>query len=138
MWKSYVRTAIVTIFITLIAILVLASFRDDETVTRRFKERSLRENLVLIQRAINQFTADTGKIPVVIEDIQAPSENFLITHVNSHSYKGPYLTPSGGIRTDKWPGLPRNPFVDPCDGAVAHHWKYNPADGTVQSALNSQ
>ena len=48
------------------------------------------------------------------------------------SYKGPYLTPNGGVANT---GIPANPFGDPT-AALTTHWTYSNADGSVISAIS--
>ena len=81
--------------------------------------------------AISLFQGDTGVWPNGITDVVAAAGTNP-TGTPTGTYKGPYLTPNGGVGNI---GIPANPFSDPT-AAVATHWTYSNVDGSIVSAVS--
>ena len=125
------------IVITVIAILALIVIPRVQGAVIKAREATLKANLHQLRNAIGQFEADTGVYPVELDDVVEPTNATTAvgsTTVPENSYKGPYLTRSGGIGGT---GLPLNPF-GPAGGSatVGTHWDYTAADGTVRSEVD--
>jgi hypothetical protein len=102
---------------------------------RQAKESTLMANLQRIRSAIAAFQADTGVYPARLQDLvatTAPREGGGGATIPTGSYKGPYLTTVGGINNT---GLPANPFNKADDADITHHWRYDPREGSVISAI---
>jgi type II secretory pathway pseudopilin PulG len=126
------------IVITVISTLALIVIPRLMGASRQAKEATLRGNLFQLRNAISMFQADTGTYPSALTDLVAKSDgsNLGITDTTAKaSYKGPYLTPSGGIKISGYPGLPRNPFLDATETDVTKHWTYDSSSGTVSCAF---
>jgi type II secretion system protein G len=117
------------IVISVIAILALIVVPRLLGAGRKAKESALKGNLQQLRNAIEQFQSDTGVYPLVLADVVAPAEADVTATIPADSYKGPYLTPKGGIGGV---GLPKNPFSDPTSAVEADHWLYDDADGSVK------
>lgn len=95
---------------------------------RRAKESTLRGNLTQMRNAIASFHDDTGKYPLSLTDVVVENESMLTTRVKHGTYKGPYLTTTGGIGGH---GVPKNPFTDIHNTRIVDHWKYDAKTGKV-------
>jgi type II secretion system protein G len=106
------------IVIVVIAILALIVIPRVMGASRKAKESSLRGNLQELRNALEQFQADTGAYPQSLTDLVDTQANAPTTgedglggtsvNIPAGSYKGPYLSPQGGIDNS---GIPINPFV---------------------------
>ena len=120
------------IVIVVIAILALIVIPRLLSAGRKAKEATLRANLHQLRNAIATFEADTGVYPGDLDDLVAANEGALtVTGVPSGTYKGPYLTTSGGLGGT---GIPQNPFAG-ATSAVSANWSYTAGDGKVLSAV---
>ncbi len=119
------------IVIVVIAILALIVIPRVMSAGRKAKEATLASNLQRMRAAVAQFQADTGAWPNAIGDVVAAAGTNP-TGTSNLSYKGPYLTPNGGVQNT---GIPANPFGDPT-AAVTTHWTYSNVDGSVVSAVS--
>jgi len=95
---------------------------------RKAKESALKGNLQQLRNTIEQFQSDTGIYPAALSDLVATAGSDP-TGTPADSYKGPYLTPKGGIGGT---GLPKNPFSSQTSATVTDHWLYTAADGSVK------
>ena len=122
------------IVISVIAILALIVVPKLMGAGRKAKEAALRGNLTQLRNAVEQFQSDTGEYPADLADLVAANQAAVSNgdDLPSNSYKGPYLTPKGGIGGD---GLPLNPFSTATDDTVANHWKYTAGEVTVPDAM---
>jgi general secretion pathway protein G len=118
------------IVIVVIAILALIVIPRVMGAGRKAKEATLRSNVQRLRSALAQFQADTGVWPNALGDVVAATGTNP-TGTPSGTYKGPYLTPNGGVANT---GIPANPFADAA-GALATHWTYTNSDGSVVSAV---
>jgi len=95
-------------------------------------EARLRANLRQLRNAIEQFHVDTGVFPETLFGLIAQSgtrpKGADGKPVAEKAYIGPYLDPMDSINKT---GIKLNPFVDPGDTDVTHHWRYDPAKGTI-------
>ncbi|HEX2950043.1 MAG TPA: hypothetical protein VHV83_10860 [Armatimonadota bacterium] len=125
---------VVVIIVLFFTLLFFASlWHPDYHGSRRGKESTLRGNLHLLRGAIEQFYADTGHYPLVLEDLGKLDARHLITKVKQGTYKGPYLDTDFGIQRT---GIPENPFVLVENLNVAAHWHYDAKSGAVKSTVN--
>ena len=125
----------VIVVISILALIVIPRLMG---VVRKAKESRLRADLQQLRKAIALFQSDTGMYPVVLQDVVAPNKDMLdpaTTDIARELYNGPYITPQESIQVSGYPGLPTNPFVEPTDNNVSHHWMYTSEDGIVQSAV---
>jgi len=118
------------IVIVVIAILALIVIPRVMGAGRKAKEATLRSNLQRMRASISQFNADTGVWPNALGDVVAAAGSNP-TGAPTGTYKGPYLTPNGGVANT---GIPMNPFTTPT-AALASHWTYTTADGSIISAV---
>jgi general secretion pathway protein G len=135
---TLIELLIVIVVIAILALIVIPRLMG---AGRKAKEASLKGNLQQLRNAISQFQADTGVYPSALTDLVAKADgsNLGITDTTAKaSYKGPYLTPSGGVKITGYPGLPRNPFVDATETDVTKHWTYESTGGTVKSAFTGE
>ncbi len=119
------------IVISVISILALIVIPRVMSASRKAKEATLKSNLQRLRASIAIFQADTGVWPNALADIVA-TQGTNPTGTANLSYKGPYLTPNGGVANT---GIPANPFGDPT-AALTTHWTYSNADGSVISAIS--
>ncbi|MHB9022937.1 MAG: hypothetical protein ACYC7E_01995 [Armatimonadota bacterium] len=111
------------------AILVLIVIPRPYTPSRKALEATLRANLHQLRNALGCFEADTGVYPNTLKDLVTLEESALATRVPKGTYKGPYLTTSGGLEGK---GIPMNPFAER-SAYIGQHWSYK--SGQVHSAV---
>ncbi|MHB9022616.1 MAG: type II secretion system protein [Armatimonadota bacterium] len=120
------------IVIVVIAILALIVIPRLLSAGRKAKEATLRANLHQLRNAIATFEADTGVYPGDLDDLVAATEGDLtVTGAPAGTYKGPYLTTSGGLGGS---GIPQNPFAA-ASSTEAANWSYTAGTGKVLSAV---
>jgi type II secretory pathway pseudopilin PulG len=120
------------IVIVVIAILALIVIPRLLSASRKAKEATLRANLHQLRNAIAMFEADTGVYPAALTDLvagTAPTTGAAGASIPAGTYKGPYLTTSGGINGT---GIPQNPFAGATANAAAS-WDYTAVGGKVLS-----
>ncbi len=126
-WGSMVKIVTVCVLVSIVALIVMPRTMG---AGRKAKEATLRSNLQRMGRAIAQFQADTGVWPHELKDIVASADSNP-TGCPSGKYKGPYLTPNGGVQNT---GIPANPYGD-STAPIETHWVYDNANGSVTSAI---
>jgi type II secretion system protein G len=137
------------IVIVVIAILALIVIPRVMGASRKAKESSLKGNLQELRNGLEQFQADTGAYPNQLTDLidlstAAPTTGIdglpdgASVAIPSGSYKGPYLTPQGGLEAS---GIPINPFAPTLTAATLSltdlqaNWTYS--NGIVQVPANT-
>ena len=93
-WR-FIGNALIVLFVVLAGALVLTP-RSMYGVSRKAREETLKSSLHYLRRALNQFHADTHVWPAQLGDIVAPADS-TPTGTKPGLYKGPYLTPNGGV-----------------------------------------
>ncbi len=94
-------------------------------------------NLHQLRDTIARFHQDTGHYPARLSDLVARDEHQLRTPVQQGSYRGPYLSKTGGINGT---GIPINPFAQltgkdqSIEAVINHNWRYSASTGKVRSA----
>ncbi|MHB9133263.1 MAG: prepilin-type N-terminal cleavage/methylation domain-containing protein [Armatimonadota bacterium] len=127
---TLIELLIVIVVIAILALIVIPHLMSGH---RKASEAALRANLHQLRIAVASFEADTGSFPTDLNDLVAPGEANLVTSgIPSGTYRGPYLTPGGGIAGS---GLPINPLgpTNSTTAQINQHWTY--ADGVVGSAV---
>jgi type II secretory pathway pseudopilin PulG len=122
------------IVVTIIAILAVLVVPHLLSANRRARESTLKANINQLRGAISRFEGDVGMYPGVLQDLVAPTPADLsgaIPQGLRDSYRGPYLTDTGGIAIAGFLGLPLNPFIAGSDADATHHWTYNASTGAV-------
>ncbi|HEY3417857.1 MAG TPA: prepilin-type N-terminal cleavage/methylation domain-containing protein [Armatimonadota bacterium] len=123
------------IVIVVIAILALIVISRLLSASRQGQEAALRADLTHLRTAIAAFEADCGTYPASLDDVVAsqpgPATGVGGEPIRTGNYKGPYLTPSGGIDGS---GIPQNPFAG-ATATVAQNWSYTATSGLVNSAI---
>jgi hypothetical protein len=128
--------------VVVLAMAVVAFFVPQQD--RGQQESYLLTALYRTRRAITKFHTATGVYPVTLMDLAAPATDGTqvgATTVPAGTYKGPYLRmPPRNGQTGYYfgigdTGIPANPMTVEDDLDITHHWTYNPADGTVISAI---
>jgi general secretion pathway protein G len=121
------------IVIVVIAILALIVIPQVAGAGRKAKESTLKTNLQILRGAIAQFQGDTGYYPAALGDLvtaTAPANGVdsaaASKAIVAADFKGPYITPQGGINGT---GLPKNPFTTTT--VLSDHWTYSVASGKV-------
>ena len=144
---TLIELMIVIIVIAILALIVIPKLAG---ASKKAKESSMVSNLGILRNALEQFQADTGTYPTVLNDLGAPSSSppSLPTGYSiATSYKGPYLRAQGGLGSND--AIPRNPFkTSTADGmaekvgtagiaaasdtaASVEHWIYDKDSGKV-------
>jgi len=128
------RACCVVFLLFILYLVIQISFLNALPMTagRKAVEATLRGNLHEIRDAIAKFKEDTGTYPVELFDLTRRAED-LKTKSAIKRYKGPYLTTQGGFENS---GIPLNPLIRRYDPILAHHWRYDPQTGKVQSAVD--
>ena len=133
------------IVIVVIAILALIVIPRVMGASRKAQESSLKGNLQELRNAIEQFQADTGCYPTNLADLVATTQPATAYNpvdgqteaMPAGTYKGPYLTPQGGLDGS---GIPINPFYpNTSDGNtlaslatdLPHNWTYTQGNVSV-------
>lgn len=105
-------------------------------------DAALKGNLHELRYAIEQFHDDTGRFPLVLQELVAKDAQHLLVPVQEgNKYQGPYLTPIGGVNNT---GIPLNPLVLPGDWQkpfakiITNHWRYDAKTGEVHSAIKGK
>jgi len=123
---TLIEMLIVIVVIAILALIVIPRLLG---AGRKAKEATLRGDLHQLRNSIQQFEADMGDYPAVLEDLVAAKPFPAGTggqgiDLDAEGYQGPYLrTPDGN--------LPKDPFQDQ---SVAATWTYDPPTGEVHSA----
>ncbi|MHB0937614.1 MAG: type II secretion system protein GspG [Armatimonadota bacterium] len=128
-WGCYI------IVLLLLLLLAVAMLTPQPHPHRKAKESTLKANLHQIRNAIDAFKADTGVYPANLIDLTAADASNVKAKIKPVSYKGPYLSVSGGIGTTH---IPVNPFKDPSDAdypSLLTHWVYDAKEGIVRPAI---
>jgi type II secretion system protein G len=118
------------VVIVVIAILALIVIPKVMGAGRKAKEATLKGILHQLRTAIEQFQSDCGCYPTNLSDIVQTDATQITDGVDeagtgvpipTGSYKGPYLSPQGGVANA---GIPINPFIT--DAATADDaWTYS-------------
>ena len=118
---TLIEMLIVIVVIAILALIVIPRLLG---AGRKAKEATLRGDLHQIRNAVQQFEADCGDYPLLLDGLQnVPAAGSLGGNniaLDVAAWQGPYLrTPDGN--------LPDDPFT------TAPDWVYVPADGDVHS-----
>ncbi|MHB9026616.1 MAG: type II secretion system protein [Armatimonadota bacterium] len=128
---TLIEMLIVIVVIAILAIIVIARVLG---VSRKGKEAALRANLYHLRTAITAFEADCGVYPEDLDDLVSaipPANGAGGVAIVANTYKGPYLTTSGGIGGT---GIPENPLAN-ASSTVGENWSYTAVEGKVTSAV---
>jgi len=93
----------------------------------------LKSTLNQIRNAIDQFKADTGVYPATLTDLTVTYSSYAKTKIPLGTFRGPYLSLSGGIGDSHIPINPLKNITDADYGNLESHWRYSPDTGQIHS-----
>ncbi len=130
---TLIELLIVIVVIAILALIVIPKLMG---ASRKAKDSTLKGNLVTLRHAIEMFQADCGGYPsgTDLAGLSAQPAQYIpygtttAANLPANVWKGPYLSSQGGIGGG---AIPRNPYIVSTDVAVANHWSYTAASGTI-------